>query len=314
MGGNATKLGYDETGAGVVMGAGGCTIIGAGESATELTSYYGAPEEFMVVSSDSNIQFIAGMQNGVNESRAMILDESLYLYPIPNHLGTASRSNTSSLGTSTYYWNSSYINTMNSNTMNSQELYFTRENHPNITFRNASGYRNTITQYTAGNEALVFATTYVLASFMFVNGEDSHSYTNTDRWQSLTPGLQIKNNCVSIGKLIGNDITPTYKLHVEGNTNITGVFYINDRAAIRAIDSSWLRINDLSSYTSGIYFGNSIVRSDNRLECGSNGESFSADNSTGNVTVKNDTSSKTFTIGGGCTLKYEDDAVSFVFN
>lgn len=97
-----------------------------------------------------------------------------------------------------------------------------------LNLRTASGsYDGIISYQTAGNEAMVFSVKNAVTSFMFVNGEDTitnlpASAGANSRWQSLTPGLQIKNNCVSIGALIGEKVTPTYKLHVAGTTNITG--------------------------------------------------------------------------------------------
>lgn len=86
---------------------------------------------------------------------------------------------------------------------------------------NLADYYTTTSYQTAGNEALVFATKNAVTSFMFVNGEDSVTNHDSNRWQSLTPALQIKNNCVSIGELIANGVTPTYKLNVNGRIHGT---------------------------------------------------------------------------------------------
>ena len=99
------------------------------------------------------------------------------------------------------------------NTMNTAQMNF-RPNH--------SSYDSIISYQTAGNEAMVFSTKNAVTSFMFVNGEDTVTNVSDSRWTSLTPGLQIKQNSVSIGKLIANGATPTHKLHVEGDTKITG--------------------------------------------------------------------------------------------
>ena len=90
-----------------------------------------------------------------------------------------------------------------------------------IDFRNNSGYHTTASYQTAGNEALVLATKNAVTSFIFVNGEDSITNHANSRWQSLTPGLQIKNNKVAIGKLITNGTTPTYALDVNGDARAT---------------------------------------------------------------------------------------------
>lgn len=109
----------------------------------------------------------------------------------------------------------------------------TPENYVALNFSAASSsYYTTVSYQTSGNEALVFASTSAATSFMFVNGENSVSNHASNRWQSLTPGLQIKNNCVSIGKLIGQNVTPTYKLEVNGT--VRGESYnINDACTMQ---------------------------------------------------------------------------------
>ena len=96
------------------------------------------------------------------------------------------------------------------------------ENNVAINLRpgNANWY-DTIAVETAGNEAVVFGSKNAATSWMFVNGEDSITNHENNRWQSLTPGLQIKNNKVAIGKLIGNSTTPTHALDVNGNVQAT---------------------------------------------------------------------------------------------
>ena len=96
------------------------------------------------------------------------------------------------------------------------------ENAVGINFRPSNNDYSTTTSYqTTGNEALVFATKNAVTSFMFVNGEDSVTNHASDRWQSLTPGLQIKNNKVAIGKLIANGTNLTYPLEVNGDIQAT---------------------------------------------------------------------------------------------
>lgn len=97
-----------------------------------------------------------------------------------------------------------------------------------IMFRpTSSSYYTHFTYQTAGEEALVMATQDVGTSFIFINGESYTNATTNNRWQSLTPALQIKRNCVSIGELIGEDVVPTYKLKVAGTTYINGDTSIN---------------------------------------------------------------------------------------
>lgn len=90
-----------------------------------------------------------------------------------------------------------------------------------INFRAGTQYPTTVSHQTSGDEALVFASKYAPTSFIFVNDEDSITNHASDRWKALTPGLQIKNNKVAIGKLIANGVTPTYALDVNGTVNAT---------------------------------------------------------------------------------------------
>ena len=53
--------------------------------------------------------------------------------------------------------------------------------------------------------------------------------------------------------------------------------YLNSKRAF-TVNDSWLRINDTSTFTSGIYTGTSILRTDNQLQVGNNGANFYAKN------------------------------------
>lgn len=93
-----------------------------------------------------------------------------------------------------------------------------------IDFRyNDDRLHSTISYQTSGNEALVFANKYACASFLFITNEDSVTNHGSDRWNSLTSaGLQIKENCVQIGGLWGNNVHPDYKLKVNGTSRFDG--------------------------------------------------------------------------------------------
>ena len=111
-------------------------------------------------------------------------------------------------------------------------LKCSQENKPVLSFRtgNAS-WSDYMTHYTGGNECFLLSTKNAITSLMFVNGEDSSATTDSNRWMSLTPGLQIKNNKVAIGKLIGNGVTPTYTLDVGGTINSSGEITKNGNPA-----------------------------------------------------------------------------------
>ena len=102
-----------------------------------------------------------------------------------------------------------------------------------INFRpNHANYDAVVSYQTSGNEALVLSTKNAVTSFMFVNGEDTVANISSNRWQSLTPGLQIKNNCVSINKLIANSVSPSYTLDVGGTINASGNISTNGSVTI----------------------------------------------------------------------------------
>ena len=105
-----------------------------------------------------------------------------------------------------------------------------------IDFRyNDDRLHSTISYQTSGNEALVFANKYAYASFLFITNEDSVTNHGSDRWKSLTSaGLQIKENCVQIGGLWGNDVHPDYKLKVNGTSYFTDFIRIpNSKSLIQ---------------------------------------------------------------------------------
>ena len=96
-----------------------------------------------------------------------------------------------------------------------------------IMFRPTSGsYYTHFSYQTGNNEALVMATQNAVTSFIFINGE-SYANISSTRWRSLTPALQIKNNSVIIGKLIDTNVTPDYKLEVNGTSYLNGNTTIN---------------------------------------------------------------------------------------
>lgn len=100
---------------------------------------------------------------------------------------------------------------------------------PGIVIRqNHASYDAVLSYQTSGNEAMLFTTKNAVTSFMFVNGEDTVTNISSSRWTNLTPGLQIKNNCVAIGGLIQNGVTPSYKLWVNGTSNFSGHLYANN--------------------------------------------------------------------------------------
>lgn len=69
------------------------------------------------------------------------------------------------------------------------------------------------------------------------------------------------------------------------NLVVNNSIFLNGKRAFRPFDD-WLRINEDSSFGYGIYTGSSLVRSDNQLQVGDNGNAFYA-NSAGNGYLSN---------------------------
>lgn len=149
--------------------------------------------------------------------------------------------------------NSKFINDVNANTINLSV------NSVGINFRPTnSGYYTTTSYQTSGNEALVFASKNAVTSFMFVNGEDSVTNHGDTRWRSLTPGLQIKQNCVSIGQLIDTNVTPTYRLLVNGTTRINEKLTVGSSAQA-TLPNAGIHVHDVRNVDATPGFLNSAV-------------------------------------------------------
>lgn len=130
-------------------------------------------------------------------------------------------------------------------------------------------FHATASYQTNGNEALVFATGEEATSFIFVNGEDSTTNHGATRWTSLTgdsgggnaPGLQIKNNCVSIGELIPNNATPFYKFLVNGHTHVKGKLIVDPSYGADTLSNSYnegIRINQAANGWAEIMLGGAV--------------------------------------------------------
>ena len=87
------------------------------------------------------------------------------------------------------------------------------ENSTSLKFRKASDYEVGTFYGSGGNEALTFYSVSKNTSFQFINGSKPESSTS---WQTITPGLQIRNNKVIVNKQLGNNESSNYNLEVNG--------------------------------------------------------------------------------------------------
>lgn len=88
-----------------------------------------------------------------------------------------------------------------------------------LKFRDAGSWEAGTFYGTADNEALTFYTKSDSTSFQFINGYKPES---SNSWQTLTPGLQIRNNKVIINKPLGNGVSSDYNLEVNGTIYASG--------------------------------------------------------------------------------------------
>lgn len=88
-------------------------------------------------------------------------------------------------------------------------------------YRNQASYHSGVMYQTSGNEALVFANKNEVTSHMFLTGTDPTTMTS-NTFQNVTPAMQIKKNSVYINKRIDNNVDPTHKLYVNGNSRVDG--------------------------------------------------------------------------------------------
>ena len=106
--------GGDGTGMGVTLGAGGCTIIGGGESGRQFESIVSsANAEQLYLTSDNNIHFFTKC-NTIENRAHVTLDTSRQFYPV-----TSSTTGAGSIGTSTNQWATGYIYDMHTNAIDS---------------------------------------------------------------------------------------------------------------------------------------------------------------------------------------------------
>lgn len=94
--------GGDKNGFGISVGAGGATIVGAGESARKCEDLLTANVERLWLTSDNGIYFYVNC-NTIDDKKGIILSANRYFYP--------DEAGTGSIGTSTYGWASMYATT-----------------------------------------------------------------------------------------------------------------------------------------------------------------------------------------------------------
>lgn len=83
-----------------------------------------------------------------------------------------------------------------------------------LKFRDAGSWEVGTFYGSADNEALTFYSKSAKTSFQFICGSVPSS---SNSWQTITPGLQIRDNKVIINKQLANGVSSDYNLEVNGN-------------------------------------------------------------------------------------------------
>ena len=98
-----------------------------------------------------------------------------------------------------------------------------------------SSYYSGVMHQNFGTEAVVFAATNTLTSFIFKCGQSPISMAN-NTWANITPSMQIKKQSVYINSLIANGVTPDYNLYVNGSTCCHGTLGVGSGSGSAEID------------------------------------------------------------------------------
>lgn len=162
-------------------------------------------------------------------------------------------------------------------------------------------------------------------------GEDDSIYlwsSKTSEWIQVSGGgadpeelakKVNKSGDTMTGKLIINQGTGNVSLETKGVLNVgttvsTAEIQLNGKSAIKGTDA-WLRLNDLGNFTSGIFCGNSLIRTDGKLQIGDTGEKFLADdNGVSSIGVVK-TKKGEFSYNDKVVTKYNEaeECIDFIF-
>lgn len=129
---------------------------------------------------------------------------------------------------------------------------------------------------------------------------------------AILKDLIVSGSSRLLGKLytndieIGGEINAEGGLHVGKNTAANANIYLNNKLAMRGIDR-YLRINDTSAFTSGVYFGSSAVWTNGNLYIGDGTTKSIINNSSATFPVPV-TFSYTTNTGGNVGLKVNGTA------
>ena len=150
---------------------------------------------------------------------------------------------------------------------------------------------------------------------------------------TMTGVLKITNNTaagstatgalvVTGGIYTASNIVTQNALYIAHGTPANAKIFLNAKEAIKGVDG-WLRINEDRAFTSGVYFGNGITRTDGNFQVGNNGQSLNVTpdgvvTSAKSITSGTDLKTKSGIVNYNdkAQVKYNatDECIEFIFN
>lgn len=145
-----------------------------------------------------------------------------------------------------------------------------------MAFRSTATWRSGMYYQTNGDEAMVFANTNPRSSWMFVYDDPANRtvWTNFNGTTQTVPSLQIRNQCVTINKLMPNTGSATswnYNLDVGGKANATELYENGTRVALSDHKHAYLplsggTLNDSAKLKLQLWGTRSLTLSGNSID------------------------------------------------
>ena len=149
-----------------------------------------------------------------------------------------------------------------------------------------------------GVEALMIdGNGYTVIPDRIVHAGDTNTYTQfhaADQWRVVTGGgerLEANNSEIRLAN----------NLVVAGNQYFNGEFIEGDSKEMLRYSDAWLRINEDNDFSSGIYCGTGVLRTDGEFQVGSSGGKFKIQ-SNGTTTIDNTISHKGLVATSGTAI------------
>ena len=154
----------------------------------------------------------------------------------------------------------------------------------NISFRSDDGSGGTVEYFRVdgGDSRVIFGRSIQMAdnvSIYFGNAVADDGYI---KWDSTANQLFINGNAKFLEDL-----------YVTGNQYFNGTVVEGDGKTMLRYNDAWLRINEDNDFTSGIYCGTGILRTDGQFQVGSGGNQFKVE-SNGNTTINGSLTADSF--------------------